>query len=49
MSNNHSGKWEQLEYNLALKEKEMHADLKSIPADSEQDLTGMFRMQVDEW
>ena len=48
MSNNHGGKRDKLEFNLALKEKEMHAGLKSILADPEQDLMGMFRMQVDE-
>ena len=47
-SNNHGGKRERLEYNLALKEKEMHADLKSILDDPEQDVTGMFWLQVDE-
>ena len=41
-------KRDRLEFNLALKEKEMHADLKWILADPEQDLMGMFRMQVDE-
>ena len=46
--NNHGGKREKLEFNLALKEKEMHADPKSILADPERDLAGMFRMQVDE-
>ena len=48
MSNNHGDKREKLEYNLALKEKEMHANLKSILDDPEQDVTGMFRLQVDE-
>jgi len=47
-SNNHGGKREKLEFNLALKEKDMHADLRSILADPERDLTGMFQMQVDD-
>ena len=47
-SNNHGGKRTWLEYKLALVQKEMHADLKSIPDDPEQDVTGIFRLQVDE-
>ena len=47
-SNNCGGKWTQLEYNLALTQKEMHANPKPILDDTEQDLTGIFKLQVDE-
>ena len=45
-SNNHGGKRDTIAFNLALKEKEMHADLKSILDDPEHDVTGMFKLQV---
>ena len=46
-SNNHGGKQEKLEFNLDLKEKEMRADLRLILDDPEQDVMGMFWLQVD--
>jgi len=47
-SNNHGGKRDKLSYNLVLKEQGMHADLKLIQDDPKWDVTGMFRLQVDE-
>ena len=47
MNNKHSGKRTRLEYNLALTQKEVHPSLKSTLDDPEQDLTVVFKLQVD--